>query len=120
VSAHFRFSITLRRPLRAAALTSALLCMTASPSIAVEQPVVHTVLIEGTSFTPQTLTVHRGDTIVWTNKDPFPHTVTARNGQFDSHLVPEDHSWKYTARKRGEFPYFCALHQTMTGVLIVK
>ena len=99
---------------------SALLCVTASPGIAVERPVVHTVLIEGTSFTPQTLTVHQGDTIVWTNKDPFPHTVTARNRQFDSHLLPEDHSWKYTARNRGEFPYFCTLHQTMTGVLIVK
>jgi len=120
VSALLRFNVTLRQPLRAAAITSALLCMTASPGIAVEPPVVHTVLIEGTSYTPQTLTVHRGDTIVWTNKDPFPHTVTARNGQFDSHLVLEDHSWKYTARKRGEFPYFCALHQTMTGVLIVK
>ncbi len=115
-----RFSITLRRALRAAAAVSALLCVTASPGIAVEPPVVHTVLIEGTSFTPQKLTVHLGDTIVWTNKDPFPHTVTARNGQFDSHLLPEDHSWKYTARKRGEFPYVCTLHQTMTGVLIVK
>jgi len=120
VSALLRFSITMRRGLRAAAFISALLCLNASTGIAVEQPVVHTVLLEGTSFTPQTLTVHRGDTIVWTNKDPFPHTVTARNRQFDSHLLAEDHSWKYTAIKRGEFPYFCTLHQTMTGVLIVK
>jgi plastocyanin len=120
MSAHLRFSITLRRALRAAACISTLLCMSASTGIAVERPVVHTVLIEGTSFTPQTLTVRQGDTIVWTNKDPFPHTVTARNRQFDSHLLEEDHSWKYTARKRGEFPYFCSLHQTMTGVLIVK
>ena len=99
---------------------SALLCINASTGIAVEHPVVHTVLIEGMSFTPQTLSVRQGDMIVWTNKDPFPHTVTARNRQFDSHLLAEDHSWKYTARKRGEFPYFCTLHQTMTGVLIVK
>jgi plastocyanin len=120
VSALLRFSITMRRGLRAAAFMSALLCMNVTTGIALEQPVVHTVLIEGTSFTPQTLTVRRGDTIVWTNKDPFPHTVTAQNRQFDSHLLAEDHSWQYTARKSGEFPYFCALHQTMTGVLIVK
>ena len=120
MSALLRFNITQRRPLRAAAFMSALLGMTASPGIAVEPPVVHTVLIEGTSFTPQTLVVRRGDTIVWTNKDPFPHTVTARNRQFDSHLLAADHSWKHTARKRGEFPYFCTLHQTMTGILIVK
>ena len=104
----------------AAALISALLCLTGSMGIAAEQPVVHTVIIEGVAFTPQTLTVHRGDTIVWTNKDPFPHTVTARNRQFDSRVLAADHSWKYTARKKGEFPYFCMLHQTMTGVLIVK
>ena len=120
MKALLRFRTPLWRRLRLAVFMSALLCMHASTSIAVERPVVHTVLIEGTSFTPQTLTVHRGDTIVWTNKDPFPHTVTARNRQFDSHLLPEDHSWKYTAIKRGEFPYFCTLHQTMTGVLIVK
>src|SRR4051812_178264 len=109
VRAPLRFSITLRWRLRAVVFMSALMCMTAGQVIAVEQPVVHTVLIEGTSFTPQTLTVRRGDTIVWTNKDPFPHTVTARNGQFDSHLLAESHSWKYTARKRGTFPYFCTL-----------
>jgi plastocyanin len=28
-------------------------------------------------LSPDTLTVKRGDTAVWVNKDPFPHTVTA-------------------------------------------
>ena len=69
-----------------------------------------TVVIEGTSFHPQSLTVRRGDIIVWKNKDFFPHTVTARNLQFDSHILAEGRSWKYTAKERGEFPYFCMLH----------
>ena len=116
----FRSNIAMRRRGCAVASIAALLCMHASMAVFGVQPVVHTVLIEGTSFTPQTLTVRRGDTIVWTNRDPFPHTVTARKGQFDSHLLAEDHSWRYTARTTGEFPYFCTLHQTMTGVLIVK
>lgn len=114
------FSIDLRRGLRAVGFMLVLLCLTAGQGIAVEQPVVHTVVIEGTSFTPQTLTVRRGDTVVFTNKDPFPHTVTARNGQFDSRLLEADRSWRYTAGKSGTFAYFCTLHQTMTGVLIVK
>jgi plastocyanin len=120
MSALFGNSTGVRRRVCTAALIPVLLCLAVSTGIAVEPPIVHTVLIEGTSFTPKTLTVHRGDTIVWTNKDPFPHTVTARDRQFDSRILAEDHSWKYTARKRGKFPYFCLLHQTMTAVLIVQ
>ena len=103
-----------------AALISALLLSGASPGIGDEKPIVHSVVIEGTSFHPQSLTVRRGDIIVWNNKDFFPHTVTARKLQFDSHILAEGRSWKYTAEERGEFPYFCMLHPTMTGMLIVK
>ena len=44
----------------------------------------HTVTIEGTSFQPGQLTVAAGDTVVWINKDPFPHTATSKAGAFDS------------------------------------
>jgi plastocyanin len=118
--AFFECRIAVLRGVCAAALFSTMLSMNASSGIAAQSPVVHPILVEGTSFTPQTLTVSPGDTIVWTNRDPFPHTVTARNGQFDSGVVEEGHSWKYTAKSKGEFPYFCTLHQTMKGVLIVK
>ena len=79
----------------------------------------HTVVIEGVKFEPESLTVNRGDTIVWVNKDPFPHTVTAK-GAFDSHDIAAGKSWKYTARKSGEFPYVCTLHPNMHGMLTVK
>ena len=36
----------------------------------------HTVVIENMQFNPATLTVRRGERIVWVNKDLFPHTVT--------------------------------------------
>src|SRR6185312_15889862 len=120
MSRRFAFCHRVPRFAFSAALISALLLSGASTGIADEKPVVHSVVIEGTSFNPQSLTVRRGDIIVWKNKDPFPHTVTARNLQFDSHILAEDHSWKYTAKERGEFAYFCALHQTMTGMLIVQ
>src|SRR5665213_113826 len=37
----------------------------------------HTVVMKATSYAPQALTIKRGDTVVWVNEDPFPHTVTA-------------------------------------------
>ena len=43
------------------------------------------------------MTAKRGDTIVWVNKDPFPHTATAK-GVFDSHEIAAGKSWKYTPR----------------------
>jgi plastocyanin len=79
----------------------------------------HTIVIEGVKYEPETLTVNRGDTIVWVNKDPFPHTVTAK-GAFDSHDIAAGKSWKYTARKAGEYAYVCTLHPNMKGTLTVK
>ncbi|MGH8798670.1 MAG: cupredoxin domain-containing protein [Casimicrobiaceae bacterium] len=82
-------------------------------------PMTHHVVIDGLQYVPATLTVKRGDTIVWTNKDPFPHTVTAA-GTFDSHDIAADGSWKYVARKTGQFDYICTLHPNMKGVLRVE
>jgi plastocyanin len=83
---------------------------------------VHTVVIDGMRFIPQTLEVKPGDTVVWRNKDPFPHTATATatGGGPDSPAIAAGASWKFTAKKRGSFPYLCTLHRTMTGTLVVK
>jgi plastocyanin len=80
----------------------------------------HRVIIEDMRFHPQVLRVHRGDRITWINRDPFPHTVTATDGKFDSHPIAPDGSWTYVARKAGEYDYVCALHVTMKGKLEVR
>lgn len=85
-----------------------------------EKSQVHTVLIDGMKFAPQTLEVSVGDTVIWRNKDPYPHTATAENKAFDSRDIPENGTWKFTAKTRGTMPYFCKLHSTMKGVLVVK
>jgi len=80
----------------------------------------HSIAMDGTRFVPETITVHAGDTVVWTNKDPFPHTATSRAAGFDSGNVAPDKSWRYVARTAGTFPYECTLHPTMNGTLIVQ
>jgi plastocyanin len=89
---------------------------------AVERPasVTHTVTMENMRFEPETLTVARGDTIVWVNKDPVPHTATSEDGVFDSGTVLAEKSWTFTARQQGEFPYTCTFHPTMTATLQVR
>jgi plastocyanin len=80
----------------------------------------HTVTIEGTSFQPAQLTVAAGDTVVWVNKDPFPHTATSKAGAFDSGSIAPEKSWKLTTVKKGQFDYICTLHPTMKARLTVK
>jgi plastocyanin len=92
------------------------------PAVATDarQPKAHTVTIEGMSFQPERLTVTAGDSVVWLNKDPFPHTATSTAAAFDSgHIAPEK-SWKLTAEKTGEFGYVCSLHPTMKARLTVE
>ena len=86
---------------------------------AIAAPATHTVVIEAVAFAPTSLTVNRGDTVVWVNKDPFPHTVTAK-GAFDSKEIAAGKSWKYVARKAGEYAYICTLHSNMKATLTVK
>ena len=65
------------------------------------------------------LTVARGDTVVWVNKDPFPHTATAA-GRFDSGDIAAGASWRYVATTVGSFDYICSYHPTMQATLNVK
>ncbi len=77
------------------------------------------VTIEGLQFLPSDLTVKVGDTVIWTNNDPFPHTVTA-SGVLDSQEIPPGKSWKSSPATRGEVTYTCSFHPTMKGTLRIR
>jgi plastocyanin len=78
------------------------------------------VAMDGTTFTPGTVTVHVGDTVTWTNKDPFPHNVTSPAGGFKSGDLEPDRQWQFRATNTGRFSYVCTLHPGMNGTLIVE
>ncbi len=71
------------------------------------------------SFTPATTTVHVGDTITWTNNGPSAHTVTARNGSFDSGILQKGASASHTFTSAGTFTYYCRIHPFMHGTIVV-
>jgi plastocyanin len=80
----------------------------------------HTIAIDSIRYQPESLTVTVGDSVVWVNQDPFPHTVTSAAAGFDSHTIDAGKSWTYTATRRGDFPYTCTFHPMMKGRLLVK
>lgn len=71
------------------------------------------------SFGPATITVSAGATLSWLNKGALPHTVTARNGAFDSGLMLTGDRFNRTFATPGTYSYFCAVHPEMTGTVLV-
>ena len=84
------------------------------------EPDTHTIVIEAMQFTPQILEVKQGDTVIWVNKDLFPHNATATDRSFQSSEIGPEGSWKFSAAKKGEHAYACTLHPPMKAKLIVK
>ena len=80
----------------------------------------HTVVMDGTRFQPETLTIKAGDRVVWVNKDFFPHTATSEAGRFDSDDIAPGQSWTLTPAARGEIDYVCTLHRSMKAKLRVE
>jgi plastocyanin len=103
-------------------LSLAVLCFSSRITAADAQrpSAAHTVVIENMQYNPPELHVHRGERIVWLNKDLVPHTVTAASHAFDSGSIAPNSSWTYVASKAGEYPYGCTFHPTMKGILKVQ
>jgi len=80
----------------------------------------HAVRIEGMKFVPERLEVAAGDTIVWTNQDIVPHSVTAAAAKVESGELQQGKSFRLVARKKGEIDYICRLHPVMKGIVVVK
>ena len=82
------------------------------------------------SYSPDTVTVKKGDSISVTNKDTVPHTFT--NGKdasdpttgklFDTSLIMPASSAKVSTAKlsAGTIPFHCTVHPYMTGTLKVQ
>ncbi|MBI4295121.1 MAG: cupredoxin family copper-binding protein [Chloroflexi bacterium] len=83
-------------------------------------PSAQQVSIEGFAFSPQTITVARGTTVVLTNKDAVPHTVTSDDSVFDSGSLAQGATYSYIFDQSGTFTYYCAFHPYMKGTVIVQ
>ena len=77
-------------------------------------------------FIPYSISVNTGQTVTWTNKDTYAHTVTSGYADkgpdynFDGNLFMTGATFSWTAKTAGEYPYFCVIHPWMAGIVIVK
>jgi len=77
--------------------------------------------IDNFAFSPRRLVVPAGQRISWTNHDDVPHRIQSVNGAFPPSAVLDTRaSYALTLPAKGEYRYFCSLHPTMTGTIIIE
>jgi plastocyanin len=89
----------------------------ASPAAAV--PRTYTIVIDKMKFGPLPAQLHKGDAIVWVNRDFLRHSATAADHSFDVDLKPGAKG-KMILNKSGAIAFTCRYHPGMRGVLRVQ
>jgi len=82
-------------------------------------PAPHSVRAVDFAFQPTSLIVAAGSRVTFVNAGRAPHTMTARDGSFDSGFIEAGGSWSTTFRQRGTFAIWCVIHPDMTGSIEV-
>ena len=80
--------------------------------------------IKGFAFAPAELPVPAGTTVTWINDEDSLHTVTSGtpaspDGLFDSGEIDTGVEFTFTFADEGTYPFFCARHDFMMGVVTV-
>lgn len=84
-------------------------------------PQTHNVEISGFAFNPSTLTIKKGDTVIWTNKDSVSHTVTIDSeNELASGLISNGQTYSHTFNTAGTYNYHCTPHPYMEAKIIVE
>src|SRR5687768_3766760 len=95
--------------------------ITTEREIHVGSPSDASIHIQSFTYSPNPLTVAPGATVSVMNMDAdVPHTVTGEDGSFATGTINGGGSDSFTAPLApGSYPYGCAFHDTMSGVLQV-
>lgn len=101
----------------AATLGAALI---AKSALAAGHATKHAVAIKGFKFSPASLAIKVGDTVVFTNEDGAPHAATADNGAFDTGRMGKGESQSIVFTEAGNIEYFCSVHPNMKASITVE
>jgi len=74
--------------------------------------------ISNFQFSPQTITIPKGTTIIWTNKDSAPHNIVSTDIKSETFRTGE--TYAYTFPSTGTYEYRCGIHPSMIGTVIVQ
>jgi len=79
------------------------------------------ITIANFAFSPKSLAIPAGNSVTWLNHDDVPHRIQSSDNRFaGSGVLDTRASYAATFSKPGEYPYFCSIHPTMTGRIVVS
>lgn len=79
-----------------------------------EKPSAYTVEIKDMKFVPEDITVKKGDTITFINRDIVAHDVTEETSKlWSSGKMETGAVWKLVVKDTAD--YFCSIHTVMKG-----
>ena len=77
--------------------------------------------IDNFSFTPREMSIAIGESVTWRNHDDVPHQIVSVDRKFTpSSVLDTGQTYRHTFDRAGTFAYFCSLHPTMTGTVVVR
>jgi plastocyanin len=78
------------------------------------------IAIQNYAFSPATVSITPGTTVVWTNEDTVPHNVHGTGPvSFTSPMLQKGDSYTYTFTTSGTYTYVCDYHPDMKASLTV-
>ena len=77
------------------------------------------VAIKNFAFSPATVTITAGSTVVWTNNDSIQHDITFNGGGIASGVLNHKDTFSHTFPTAGTYHYICSIHPFMHGTVIV-
>jgi plastocyanin len=101
-------------------LTAALMLFAASDLYAAPAVEANTIILKDFHFSPMSLTVSPGATVIWKNLDEEPHTVVSDAGLFRSGGLTQNDSFTFKVDKPGTYKFLCSIHPQMLGTIVVK
>lgn len=81
-------------------------------------PVTHSIDIRNYTFVPSTLTIKKGDIVIWRNYDSMGHNVVG--GELNSSILQTGMTFTHTFNNTGTIDYICTIHPSMKGKIIVE
>jgi plastocyanin len=79
------------------------------------------VTISGFAFNPDTITIPKETSVIWTNMDTAPHTIVSDTGsEIDSNSIAKGETYVHTFNTPGTYTYHCGIHPSMKGTVIVE
>lgn len=80
------------------------------------------VSIKGFAFNPRVVTIEKGTSVRWTNDEVVGHDVVGDDASLGlrSPIMPQGDSYIFTFSEAGTFTYYCGVHPSMKGTVIVK